>query len=82
MFTVDLLEYQDGLHVLEIIGLTHVTEILRDTLEFFGLGWYILNSCDKVKEGNEYHYANIYHTSGTGLTFNLHIHSLPFCFSL
>jgi hypothetical protein len=37
MFTVDLLEYQDGLHVLEIIGLTHVTEILRDTLEFFGL---------------------------------------------
>ena len=37
-FTVNLLDYQDGLHILEIVGLTHVTEILRHTLEFYGLG--------------------------------------------
>ena len=35
---VNLLDYQDGLHVLEIIGLTQVTEILRDTVEFYGIG--------------------------------------------
>ena len=38
--TVDLLDYQDGLHVLEIVGLTQVAEILRDTVEFYGLGLY------------------------------------------
>ena len=41
-FSVDLLDYQDGLHILEIIGFTHVTELLRYTLEFYGLGEYQL----------------------------------------
>ena len=36
--TLDLLDYQDGVHVLEIVGLTQVTEILRGTVQFHGLG--------------------------------------------
>jgi hypothetical protein len=35
--TLDLLDYQDGVHVLEIVGLTQVTEILRGTVQFHGL---------------------------------------------
>ena len=38
MFTVNLLEYDDEQHILEIVGLTQVTELLRDTLIFFGAG--------------------------------------------
>ena len=38
VFTVDLMEYEDGAHILEIVGFTHATAILRDAVEFFGLG--------------------------------------------
>ena len=35
---VDLTMYSNGQHVLEIVGLTQVVEIARDTVEFFGAG--------------------------------------------
>ena len=38
---LDLLQYEDGRHVLEIVGLTQVSDILRTTVEFYGLGTYV-----------------------------------------
>ena len=40
--TIDLLEYDDDLHILNILGLTQVTEILIGIVEFYGLGQFAL----------------------------------------
>ena len=36
--TIDLLKYMDGRHMLDILGLTQTNDILRSTLDFYGLG--------------------------------------------
>jgi hypothetical protein len=49
--TLDLLEYDDGAHVLEIVGLTQVTQLLRGTVQFYGLAQpFNLDCVDEITE--------------------------------